>query len=45
MFEFHTYGAYFTICGGAIVESDEVLPGVVVDFDCEGNAVGIEWVE
>lgn len=35
--------AYFRICGGAIVESDEMMPGVIVDFDSKGTAVGIEW--
>ena len=45
MFEFgkDTGDAYFTICGGTIVDSDEVMPGVIADFDQEGNLVGIEW--
>ncbi len=45
MFEFskETDYAYFTICGGTIVDSDEVMPGVIADFDSEGNVIGIEW--
>lgn len=44
MYEFYKgVDAYFKIMGGTIVESDEIMPGVIVDFDCAGNAVGIEW--
>ena len=43
MFEFYEDGAYFRISRGTIAESDEVMPGVVADFDGEGNMVGIEW--
>lgn len=44
MFEFYRDGsAYFRICGGAIVISDEVIPGVIADFDSDGNVIGIEW--
>lgn len=45
MFEFYNDkgDAYFKICGGHIVESDEVIPGVIVDFNSAGDVVGIEW--
>ena len=45
MYEFckETDGACFKICGGTIVESDEVMPGIIADFDAEGNVIGIEW--
>ena len=30
---------------GAVVESDEVRPGVVVDFDSSGRVLGIEMLD
>lgn len=33
----------FTICVDTIVESDEVIPGIIADFDSEENVIGIEW--
>ena len=33
---------YFRLDESAIVESEEVQPGVILDFDAEGNVVGIE---
>jgi len=33
---------YFRLDESAIVESEEVEPGVVLDYDAKGNVVGIE---
>jgi len=33
---------YFRLDETAIVESEEVQPGVILDFDQEGHVVGIE---
>ena len=33
---------YFRLDETAIVESEEVQPGVILDFDQEGQVVGIE---
>ena len=33
---------YFRLNELAIVESEEVQPGVILDFDAEGRMVGIE---
>jgi len=33
---------YFQLDESAIVESEEVQPGVILDFDAEGHVVGIE---
>lgn len=33
---------YFRLDESAIVESEEVRPGVVLDFDKDGNVVGME---
>lgn len=33
---------YFRLDESSIVESDEVQPGVVLDFNAEGKVVGIE---
>ena len=33
---------YFRLDEAAIVESEEVAPGVVLDFDKEGRVIGIE---
>ncbi len=35
---------YFRLDESAIVESEEVQPGVVLDFNAEGNVVGIEML-
>jgi len=37
---------YITLKDTDIIESDEVSDGVIVDYDIDGNAVGIEilWV-
>ncbi len=33
---------YFRLDDSEIVESDEVQPGVILDFDAQGQMVGIE---
>jgi uncharacterized protein YuzE len=33
---------YFRLDEASIVESDEVQPGVILDFNAEGKVVGIE---
>jgi uncharacterized protein YuzE len=33
---------YFRLDESAIVESEEVQAGVILDYDAEGNVVGIE---
>jgi len=33
---------YFRLDESAIVESEEVQPGVILDFDAEGRVMGIE---
>jgi len=35
---------YFRLDEAAIVESEEVEPGVILDFDKEGRVVGIEML-
>ncbi len=36
---------YFRLDESAIVESEEVEPGVILDFDADGRVVGIEMLE
>jgi len=33
---------YFRLDESAIVESEEIQPGVILDYDAKGNVVGIE---
>jgi uncharacterized protein YuzE len=33
---------YFRLDESAIVESEEVQPGVILDFNAEGHVVGVE---
>lgn len=35
---------YLQLQGGRIVETDMVLPGIIVDFGEDGAPVGIEWL-
>ena len=35
---------YFRLDEDAIVESEEVRPGVILDFDKNGNVVGVEFL-
>jgi len=43
-FEYHqeTDMLYIKLAGGISVESEEVSPGVVVDYDQNNHAIGIE---
>ncbi len=36
--------AYLTLSKATIVESEEVSPGVVLDFDDQGRVVGVEFI-
>jgi uncharacterized protein YuzE len=33
---------YFRLDESAIVESDEVQPGIILDFNEDGNVIGVE---
>ena len=35
---------YFRLDEATIVESEEVQPGVILDFDEQGQVVGVEWL-
>ena len=35
---------YFRLNESAIVESEEVRPGVILDFDKDGQVVGVEFL-
>ncbi|UCD31669.1 MAG: DUF2283 domain-containing protein [Desulfobacterales bacterium] len=35
---------YFRLDENAIVESEEVRPGVILDFDAKGRVVGVEFL-
>ena len=36
---------YIRLIVGTVVDSDEVRPGVVFDFDAEGRVLGIEMLD
>ena len=36
---------YICLIAGTVVDSDEVRPGVVFDFDSEGRVLGIEMLD
>ena len=36
---------YFRLDESEVVESEEVQPGVIVDFDAKGHVVGIEMLQ
>ncbi len=33
---------YFRLDDSSVVESEEVQPGVILDFDAEGRVIGVE---
>ncbi|MGH7376215.1 MAG: DUF2283 domain-containing protein [Candidatus Methylomirabilales bacterium] len=35
---------YFRLDESAVVESEEVQPGVILDFNAEGSVIGIEML-
>ena len=35
---------YFRLDENVIVESEEIRPGVILDFDLKGNVVGVEFL-
>ena len=37
--------AYIRLSGGDVLESSEVIPNVVFDYDAEGRIVGIELLD
>lgn len=44
-YDYETQTLYLTLSHKPIMDSDEVIPGVVVDFDKEDAVVGIEWLK
>jgi len=36
---------YIRLIAGTVIESDEVRPGVVFDFDAAGRVLGIEMLD
>ncbi len=40
-----TDSLYFRLDESSIVESEEVQPGVILDFNSEGKVVGIEMLD
>lgn len=40
-----TDAAYLRFSTQAVIESEEVAPGVVMDYDAEGRMVGMEVLE
>jgi uncharacterized protein YuzE len=39
------FAAWFAADGATVDHTDEVAPGVFIDFDAAGNAIGIEVIE
>jgi uncharacterized protein YuzE len=37
--------AYIALADGLVTESEEIAPGVVLDFDAEGRVLGIEVLQ
>jgi uncharacterized protein YuzE len=36
---------YIRLAAGQVADSDEVRPGVVLDFDAEGRVLGVELLD
>lgn len=41
----HADAMYIRLRAGTVVESDEIGPGVVFDFDADGRVLGIEMLD
>lgn len=41
----HTDTLVITLNANAVEDSDEIAPGIIADFDTEGNIVAIEILE
>ena len=41
----HADAIYIRLRAGTVVESDEIRPGVVFDFDADGRVLGIEMLD
>ena len=44
-YDAETDAAYLRFSAGKIIESEEVSPGVVFDYDAEGRIVAIEMLD
>jgi uncharacterized protein YuzE len=44
-FDTESDALYFRLDGSEIIESEEVEPGVILDFNADGNVVGIEILD
>lgn len=40
----HADALYFELMNGQVHRSDEVAPGIIVDYDEHGNVIGIEML-
>ena len=41
----HADAMYIRLRSGTVVESEEIRPGVVFDYDVEGKVLGIEMLD
>ena len=41
----HADAMYIRLRAGTVVESNEIRPGVVFDFDADGRVLGIEMLD
>ena len=41
----HAVAMYIRLRVGTVVESEEIRPGVVFDYDAEGKVLGIEMLD
>lgn len=44
-FDLNVDAMYILLAAGTVTESDEVRPGVVLDFDATGRVLGIEMLD